>query len=249
MIDLNVDIGEGFPFDDALLEFATSANVCLGVHAGSSDLTMATIDRWLTAGKRVGLHPGYPDRESMGRRSITNDNAREYLDSIFAQVKEILKHAPAHYIKPHGAFYTDTGFALPKFWDKPAFGYFPGQDPEAAFLNKHPGANALGMLLRIHKLPLMGLPNTSHQEIARRAGQRFIREGFADRAYLEDGTLVPRSEPYAVHSDPVQIARQVMDLATKVDSICLHGDTADCIEYATLVVRTLYDAGFEVGCG
>ena len=248
MVDLNVDIGEGFPFDDELLEFATSANVCLGAHAGSFDLSMATIDKWLTAGKRVGLHPGYPDRKNMGRESITTETAREYLDSIFQQVKQALRHTTASYIKPHGAFYNDTGFALPQYWDKPAFGYFPGQDPEAAFLNRHPGANALGMLLRVNKLPLMGLPNTSHQEIARRSGQSFIREGFADRAYRDDGTLVPRSEPDAMHLEPAKIASQVMELATRVDSICLHGDTADCVEFAQLVTKTLHDAGYVIGC-
>ena len=69
-IDLNVDIGEGFPHDRELLAFASSANVCCGTHAGSRELTIETVELCREHGLRVGAHPGYPDRASMGRQSI-----------------------------------------------------------------------------------------------------------------------------------------------------------------------------------
>ena len=74
-----------------------------------------------------------------------------------------------------------------------------------------------------------------------------IWEGFADRRYREDGTLVPRNELNSVLEDPEEIRKQVLEIAPKVDSICLHGDTPNCLQFAELVKKTLQDAGYEVG--
>ena len=74
-----------------------------------------------------------------------------------------------------------------------------------------------------------------------------IREGFADRAYEPDGSLRPRSSPGAVLEDPAEVCAQVLRLAKTVDSICLHGDTPDALEFAELVTKTLRDASYEVG--
>lgn len=248
-VDLNVDIAEGFPFDRELLAFATSANVCCGVHAGSEVLTMATVEDLKSRGMAFGAHPGYPDRESMGRVSIDEDHQREYLRSVFDQTKRFVQFARPSYVKPHGGFYNDTAIKLPPRWDRtilPPRGV-AGFDPAAAYLAQFPGVQSLSMLLRVHKLPLMGLPGTAHEVVASRAGQPLIREGFADRAYREDGTLVPRGEPGAVLHDPDEVRRQILRLAPFVDSICLHGDTPNCVEYAELVVKTLVDNGFGVG--
>jgi 5-oxoprolinase (ATP-hydrolysing) subunit A len=247
-IDLNVDIAEGFQFDRELLRFATSANIACGVHAGSEVLTMETVEYCKKRGIRFGVHPGYPDREHMGRRSMEPHEHREYLDSLFEQTRRFVQFARPAYLKPHGAFYNDTALVLPEDWDLP-----PEDSEENAydiggrFLATKPGVQSLTMLLRVHRLPLMGLPGTAHETIARRAKQNMIREGFADRAYDASGALVPRSQPDAVLHDPDQIRRQVLALATTVDSICLHGDTPNCVAFAELVVKTLVDAGLEVG--
>jgi UPF0271 protein len=103
------------------------------------------------------------------------------------------------------------------------------------------------MILRIHRLPLMGLEGSAHRVVAERAGQSFIREGFADRTYQEDGSLLPRTEPNAVISSQEEIKKQVLRIAPNVDSICLHGDTPDCVTFAESIYRALVDAGFEVG--
>ena len=102
-IDLNVDIGEGFPNDDLLLDFATSANVCCGEHAGSIALTHATVELCRERGVRIGAHPGFPDRDSMGRRIPTVSEIRAASDSLLSQVSRV---AGAAYVKPHGAFYN-----------------------------------------------------------------------------------------------------------------------------------------------
>jgi UPF0271 protein len=247
-IDLNVDIGEGFPHDEALLEFATSANVCCGEHAGSWLLTQATVELCRTRGVRIGAHPGYPDREHMGRRPMDIGEHSTYLRSIFDQVARFAKLVRPDYIKPHGAFYNQTAQVLPPSWvpTDDRWAHLIEEDPIGQAIGAIPGAGSLGMLLRVHRLPLMGLAGTAHEEIAKRAEVLLLREGFADRAYRDDGTLVPRSEPGAVFDDPATIRAQVLRLAETVDSICLHGDTPEALSFAELVAKTLIDAGYEV---
>jgi UPF0271 protein len=247
-IDLNVDIGEGFPHDQELLAFASSANVCCGVHAGSEELTIEAAARCRERGVRIGAHPGYPDRDSMGRHPLAIANERDYLKSLFDQVEWFVSAIGATYLKPHGGFYNDTGIILPHDWESSrrkqplATKYENG----GLYLAQFPGMQSLMMLLRIHRLPLMGLESTSHLVLAERAGQPIIREGFADRAYTEQGTLVPRSQPGALLTEAMQVKEQVLRLAPFVDSICLHGDTPGCVEFAELVYRTLTDEGYGI---
>lgn len=245
-IDLNVDIGEGFPFDEELLRFATSANICCGSHAGSIELTRHTVNLCRKHKVRFGAHPGYPDRDTMGRAPMREGQERQYLRSVFDQLTDFESFARPEYIKPHGALYNDTAIILPEEWNKPDRDH-SAYEAGGIFLSHFPGVHSLAMLLRVHKLPLMGLPGTAHEEAARRAGQTFIREGFADRAYAGDGSLTPRSSPGAVLSDPAQIRRQVLELVGKVDTICLHGDTPGCVEIAGMVREALETEGVEVG--
>ncbi|MFZ4506515.1 MAG: 5-oxoprolinase subunit PxpA [Fimbriimonas sp.] len=246
-IDLNVDIGEGFPFDADLLRFASSANVCCGAHAGSQEILEETLALCRKARVRIGAHPGYPDRLTMGRRSMELGEQTVYLRSIFDQLQTFAKLEAFAYIKPHGAFYNDTAAVLPHDWNLP--NPAKRQTPYEAgghFLSLLPGGGSLGMLLRLYQVPLLGLASTAHAVIAERAKVELISEGFADRAMRPDGTLVPRGEPGAVLTDPNDIRQQVLRLAESVDSICLHGDTPGCVEMAELVVSTLVDAGYEV---
>jgi UPF0271 protein len=248
-IDLNVDIGEAFAFDRDLLKFASSANVCCGVHAGSEELTLATIDLCRRERVRIGVHPGYPDRPSMGRNPMEPGQERAYLNSVFSQVQWFVKVGKPDYLKPHGGFYNDTAVVLPGDWQtaKRTRDAIKPYDAGGFFLGHYPGIQSLSMMLRVHRLPLMGLERTAHRQAAERAGQPLFREGFADRAYTSEGTLVPRTEPGAVYHDPAVIREQVLRLAPEVDSICLHGDTPNCVEFAELVYQTLVDSGYGIG--
>ena len=247
-VDLNVDIGEGFPNDEALLEFATSGNICCGAHAGSMELTEQTAELCRSRDIRIGMHPGYPDREFMGRHSMMPDQFIEYQDSLHSQLWLSWPILKAAYVKPHGAFYNDTAVILQTGWDQVESNVSQGSSykPESEVLSRLPCGS---MLLEMVNLTgaLLGLPGTAHTEFARCEGATFISEGFADRAYRPDGTLVPRSQPGAVHHDPQAIKDQVLKLAPLVDSICLHGDTPDCLEFAEMVYKTLVDNDYEVG--
>jgi len=249
-IDLNVDIGEGFPFDRELLSFASSANVCCGVHAGSEELSRETVALCKAQRVRIGVHPGYPDRASMGRIGMKPGQERVYLKSVFDQVTRFAEFGEPSYLKPHGAFYNDTAIVLPKDWrtairrnPPPASAY----EASGLYLAQFPGVQSLILLLRMHKLPLMGLEATAHKEIAQRSGQSLLREGFGDRQYTQDGTLQPRDEPGAVLQEPAAIREQVIQLAPNVDSICLHGDTPQCLVFAEMVFKALVDSGYGVG--
>lgn len=182
----------------------------------------------------------------MGRDPIPDGRQKEYLDSIYVQTQWFATVHKPDYLKPHGAFYNDTAIVLPEGWRTENDAPTPyGQ--EGIFLAKHPGVQFLMMLLRVYKIPLLGLDRTAHAEIARRASKGFIKEGFADRLYRDNGTLMPRSHPNAVLKDPDRVADQVRRLAPRVDSICLHGDGPDCLEFADRVRKTLVDAGYELG--
>jgi UPF0271 protein len=247
-VDLNVDIGEGFPYDRELLRFATSANVCCGVHAGSAEITLEAAARCREFDVRIGAHPGYPDRASMGRATLAEGHERDYLKSLFDQAEWFVTTIGAAYLKPHGGFYNDTAVVLPHDWE-----WSMRKQPLATryenggiFLAQYPGMQSLMMLLRIYKLPLMGLEATAHKVLSERAGQPLIREGFADRAYLPTGALMPRSQEGAVLKDPLVVKEQVLRLAPFVDSVCLHGDTENCVEFAEQVYGSLVDQGYEV---
>ena len=114
-------------------------------------------------------------------------------------------------------------------------------------LAQFPGIQSLSMLLRIYKLPLVGMPGTAHEQIALRAKQPFLTEGFADRAYDADGRLRPRTEPGAVLTDRREIIDKVMKLTETVSTICIHGDSEGCVEIAAYVHEALSRAGFRLG--
>lgn len=218
-IDLNVDIAEGFPFDSQLLAFATSANVCCGVHAGSPELTESTVAMCLKHGVRVGAHPGFPDRESLGRREPTAGETAEFFDSIRAQIRDFARFKPA-YVKPHGALYN----------------WLSRLDLAEAERAKS--------VLRLEGVRVMALPGSPWAVVL---GSYAIKEGFADRRILPNGTLAPRTDPGAVLREPGEVAAQALMLAPKVDTLCLHGDTPGCLEFAEAVARALRDAGWELG--
>lgn len=236
-----MDIGEGGAYDRELMAIASSVNIGCGEHAGDAELTRATIDEAERQGRRWGLHPGYPDRAGFGRVGIELATARTYLASVFQQVRKWHQYAAPAYIKPHGAFYHDTSPVVPRELMRVAL-----TDDMAVWLNQFPGINALTMLCRTHQLPLMGFPGSAHFIIALRGRVKFIREGYADRGYREDGRLLPRSEPGGILSDPRQVASQVVMLASRVETICIHGDGEHAVTVAESARVALERAGFRI---
>ena len=195
-IDLNADVGEMHADLDArIVEVVTSVNIACGGHAGD-DASMRRVAT-LAAERdvRIGAHPSYEDTAGFGR--VRQDVPTPVLTAqIVAQIERLAHVSPAgvDYVKPHGALYhaaaTDLAVA------------------EALVAAVLTASERLGT-----RLSLMGQPRSLYVESAAAAGTTTILEGFADRAYLADGRLVPRSEPGAVLSDTHDVVRQVAGLA------------------------------------
>ena len=237
-VDLNADMGEGFgryALDDgALLSVVTSASVACGFHAGDPLVMRATATNATRHGVVIGAHPGYPDLVGFGRRDLGATPAEIEAMVIYQTGAMAAMCAAAgttlRYVKPHGALYNRAA-----------------RDAAAA------GAIARAVRLVDPSLVLLGLAGSELVAAAARAGVRAATEGFVDRAYASDGTLVPRSEPGAVLSDVAAVARRAVQMVKSgsveaidgttielhVDSLCTHGDGANAVEMVRAVRAAL----------
>jgi 5-oxoprolinase (ATP-hydrolysing) subunit A len=223
-IDLNADLGEGVTDDDGLLEVVSSANVACGFHAGDAQTMRRVCGLAARRGVRIGAHVSYRDLEGFGRRD--RDVLPDVLTAeVLYQIGALAAFGDVAYVKPHGALYNRVVH----------------DDAQAEAV--------IGALKGSRKPPpLVGLPGARVLEIARNAGVPTIEEGFADRAYMSDGRLVPRSQPGAVIHDPDDAARHAVELARsgRVRTLCVHGDTPGAVEMARRVRAALENAGFRI---
>jgi UPF0271 protein len=217
---LNIDAGELDDEPEELYAIADLLNVACGGHAGDE----RSMERLATAcaryGTRLGAHPSYVDRDGFGRREIAI--ASDLLaDQITAQCRRLAAVAGAKgveiaFAKPHGALY-----------------HAANRSGEIARACVEGVRAALGK-----EVAIVG---PAGGELARAAGERFLREAFADRGVRPDGSLVPRGEPGALVTDPALAAARARELAVKsdVDTICIHGDTPGAVEIARAVRAAL----------
>lgn len=243
-VDLNADLGEG-PWEQTadrdLLGIVSSANVACGGHAGDAE-TMAQVGaEAVRRGVALGAHVSYADRENFGRVPMdlpAADLAALVLDQLWA-LDEIAtaQGTRVAYCKPHGALYNTLA-------------HHAGQ------------AEAVAQACATYRagLPVLGLPGSVWLRTAVEHGLRPVGEAFADRAYTQDGTLVPRSQPGAVLHDPEVIAARVLDIVCSatvsavtgetvqltVESVCVHGDTPGAVGIASQVRARLAAAGVRI---
>ncbi|MDN5901441.1 MAG: LamB/YcsF family protein, partial [Brachybacterium sp.] len=198
-LDLNADLGEGYGDwsmgdDAAMLEVVTTANIACGGHAGDAG-TMRTATRAAAAhGVGITAHVAYPDPGGFGRRFL-DIAPGDLTDQVIVQVGALQAMAQAEGgqvrgVKPHGALYT-------------ALAHHESQ-----------AAAVVRALRELGDLRLIAAPGAVIVEAAHEAGIEVVLEGFADRAYLPDGTLAPRSGPGAVLTDPAAVAAQALSIAT-----------------------------------
>ncbi|MFJ2605267.1 MULTISPECIES: LamB/YcsF family protein [unclassified Streptomyces] len=245
-IDLNADLGEGFgrwrlTDDEGLLSVVTSANVACGFHAGDAATMRRVCALAAERGVRIGAQVSYRDLAGFGRRAM-DVPAAELSAEIAYQIGALEVFARAAgtrvaYVKPHGALYNRVV-----------------HDAEQA------AAVVDGVRLADAALPVLGLPGSRLLDLARRAGLPAVPEAFADRAYTDEGTLVPRGQDGAVVTDPAVVVERSLGLArsgtvtslsgarveVRARSLCLHGDTPGAVELARLVRDRLREAGVRV---
>ena len=245
-LDLNADIGESFGaynlgHDALLMPAITSASVACGFHAGDPGVMRETVALARQHGVAVGAHPGFPDLVGFGRREM-RATPREIEDFVVYQIGALAAMAAAQgirlqHVKAHGALYN-----------------IAVRDAAVA------DAIARATAAVDSSLILFGLPGSQLIAAGRRAGLRTAREGFADRAYRADGTLVPRAEPGAVIDDPETVVSRAISMvrerevraidgsrvALEVETICVHGDTPGAAMLASRIRQELIDAGVSV---
>lgn len=226
VIDLNCDLGEGAGTDADLLPLITSANVSCGVHAGHPAEIAHTLELAGRLGVVVGAHPGHRDREHFGRREYLIPS-RDVLEETHRQIVWLRALAAqcgvaVRYVKPHGALYNQAC-------------------RDDAF------ADAVVSACALSDLPVVGLPGS---RLAERACGRvpFVPEGFADRGYRPDGSLIPRDEPGAFIQDTAAAAEQVRWLIGDrgVRTVCVHGDNPEAVAFVRAVRAELLGSGADL---
>jgi UPF0271 protein len=245
-IDLNADLGEGFgrwrlTDDEQLLSVVTSANVACGFHAGDAVTMRRVCELAAARGVRIGAQVSYRDLAGFGRRAMDVPSA-ELTAEVAYQIGALEVFARAagtrvSYVKPHGALYNRV---------------VHDEEQAAAVVD--------GVLLADATLPVLGLPGSRLLEAARKAGLEPVSEAFADRAYTDEGTLVPRGQEGAVVTDPEAVVERSLGLArdraviarsgarieVEARSLCLHGDTPGAVELARRVRERLESSGVRV---
>lgn len=246
IVDLNSDIGESFGtyvlgLDEEVIKHVTSVNIACGFHAGDPLIMEKTVQEAVKNDVAIGAHPGYPDLMGFGRRNmdISPKEARAYM---LYQLGALQAFASANgkkiqHMKLHGAFYNTAS-----------------NDEKLA-------AEVLKALQEVDKdIILLALSGSFIARKAQDMGIKVAQEVFADRAYNEDGTLVSRKTPGSVIHDKDEainrIKKMVLDgkvttidgkeISIAADSICVHGDNPEAVEFVKNIRESLLSEGIEV---
>lgn len=227
VVDLNADLGEGAGHDDELLALVTSANIACGFHAGDAGTIRTSIEAARGRKVAVGAHPSLFDRENFGRKELPVKpeevfDAVVYQLGIFQAIAEACGVQPNH-VKPHGALYNmasrDEGLA---------------------------DAIARAVASVDADLIFFAPVNSALARAGKAQGLHITHEVFADRNYCSDGSLVSRSRPDALLHNPAEAAPRVLrmlgegkvrsvdgvDVDVRAETICLHGDNPEAVEFA-----------------
>ena len=225
-IDLNCDMGENIGNDEDILPYITSANIACGFHAGDSKSMQATVRLAKKYAVNVGAHPSWLDVDGFGRRemSLPNDEVEALILYQIGALHAIAKAEGVElvHVKPHGALYNQAA-----------------KDRELAMSIARAVKRFSGELI------LVGLAGSGLIEAGLEVGLRVANEGFPDRNYHRDGTLVSRKESNAIIESPEEVAKHAVELIqngilfgekrVRVETLCLHGDHPRAVENAKLI--------------
>jgi UPF0271 protein len=245
-VDLNADVGESFGAyslgdDAALMRSVTSVNVAAGFHAGDPSVLRSTLRLARELGVAVGAHPSFPDLAGFGRREM-KVTSQEAEDLVLYQIAAVSGVASAEglrlaHVKPHGALYNAAA-----------------RDRSLA------ESIARAVYAASPELILYAPPRSALASAGRAIGLQIALEGFADRAYRPDGTLVPRGQPGAVIASIEDVVNRALQMVTErtvvaddgsilqmdVDTLCIHGDTAGAPTMAAWIRAGLQSAQVDV---
>lgn len=243
-IDLNADLGEGMPDDEALMPFLSSVNIACGGHAGDVLSMTKTVIAARKNNLALGAHPSFPDRKNFGRIDILEDGLglEELTASLTNQIRDLQEVCTAlgsdlHHVKAHGALYN-----------RACRDYFLASMICSVITEINP-------LLFVY-----GMGGTEMEKAAADSGIRFVSEAFADRVYQANGLLKPRSADHALIEDPALAVIQVLRLVetktikadtgevfnSKAETICIHSDSLHALRMAREIHAALTSKGFRI---
>lgn len=245
-IDINSDLGESYgafrsAVDEQLYPLISSANVACGFHAGDALTMERTVNALAESGVAIGAHPSFPDLVGFGRREMSA-SPDEIRTDVLYQVAALqgfchVAGVTLHHVKPHGALYN-----------------LASKDRATA--------DAIVAALRslVPDAVLYAQPGSQLEASGLASGLHVAREAFADRAYMQDGTLAPRNRPGAVLTDPRLVAQRVIQMIqgrsiptldgssilVDAETVCIHSDTVTAVPIATELRRALTAAGIAI---
>jgi UPF0271 protein len=234
-------MGEGMGNEAQIMPYISSANISCGFHAGNLDTLKKTIELALEHNVAVGAHPGYPDRENFGRISqmlSLLEMAELIAEQIYIFEKVAIPlGAKMHHVKLHGALYNDCAkdVALSKI-----------------FIQTIQAIDS--------DIIIYGLSGSKTIQEAKKLGQPFANEVFADRTYQLDGHLTPRYLEHAMIHEVEEACKQVLEIVQKhqvntiqgdpieieADTICIHGDGINAVEFAKAIHTSLKNNQIEI---
>ncbi len=239
---LNCDLGESYGswtmgLDAEVMPHIDQANIACGFHGGDPLTIRKTLALAAQHGVAIGAHPAYPDLVGFGRRPM-NLSADEIIANLHYQVAALegmasTQQLELQYVKPHGALYNDM---------------MAKEDVRKAVMQ------AVASYHRPLALMLQATPEVQrHQQEAEEFDLPLMFEAFADRCYDDDGRLLSRSKPGAVH-DRARMLAQVEQLRRdgtvttvsghviplQADTLCVHGDNMEGVQ-AIQAIRALVD--------
>lgn len=245
-IDLNCDMGESFGAwkmgdDFALMDYVSSVNIACGFHAGDASVIRKTVEKAVEKNLAVGAHPSFPDLQGFGRREMKM-SVSEIFDIVLYQVSAVKGICEAfgaklRHVKPHGALYN-----------------------QAAKDEKIAKAIAEAVKMIDKNLIFYGLSGSFLISEAEKIGLKTASEVFADRTYQADGNLTPRSLENALIEDAETSLNKVLQMINsqtvtaingeiipiKAETICIHGDGKNALEFAKIINKTLQNAGISI---
>ena len=245
-VDLNCDMGESFGAwkmgnDAALMDHVTSVNIACGFHAGDPSTIRNTVKTAIQKKVAIGAHPGYPDLQGFGRRDMSMAPEEVY-DLVLYQVAALKGVCESlggrlHHVKPHGALYNQAA---------------KSQELAAAIASAVKDIDG--------SLIFYGGAGTSLITEAEKISLKTGSEVFADRTYQADGSLTPRRLANALISDnnvAVEQARRMVEsgevvsldghvVPVKAETICIHGDGPNALEFAYALRQAFGAAGISV---
>lgn len=243
---LNCDMGESFGawkmgLDEQVMPHVDCANIACGYHASDPGTMRRTVALAVEHGVRIGAHPAYPDLVGFGRRSM-QCSAQEVEDMLLYQIGALdgicrAEGTRVEYVKPHGALYNDM-MRRPDLL-------------QAVMQAVHRYDPSLQLMV------LSRRDNRQAQDMAKDVGISLMLEAFADRAYDDDGYLLARDQPGAVHHLTTDILEQALtfargeplttaggsELSLEAETLCVHGDNPESV----MVVRQIATALAELG--